>query len=79
MPHKDPHDPTRWIYTEAEQKRERACQNAKHCACDHLHCREGWLDTADDRDLAVHCPHCLDAANMAAEAVVKPAARKWKP
>lgn len=54
----------------------RRCANWRGCACDHLHCREGWLD-AEDRVVSVHgqaypavkrCPHCHDAALMAAEA-----------
>jgi hypothetical protein len=53
----------------------RRCANWRNCACDHTGCRDGWLD-AEERvtnslgksyPAVTHCPHCRDAALMAAE------------
>lgn len=53
----------------------RRCEHWRDCACDHTTCRAGWLDNEVEVK-SVHglayravepCPHCRDAALMAAE------------
>ena len=65
--------------TVAEDIRSRLCRYWKGCACDHKRCRDGWLDEAQHvigttgltYEQVEPCPHCHDAAIMAAEPVMK--------
>ena len=65
--------------TKADDIRSRLCRYWKGCACDHTKCRDGWLDEEQgfigQNGLPYSgvqpCPHCHDAAIMAAEPVMK--------
>lgn len=65
--------------TKVEDLRSRLCRYWQGCACDHTKCRDGWLDeeqtfigsTGLSYSGVRACPHCHDAAIMAAEPVMK--------
>lgn len=62
--------------TPAQDHLTRRCRHWRGCACDHVACRDGWLDRESRIGNALGrsypavepCPHCRDAALMAAEA-----------
>jgi len=65
---------------------DRQCKHANICACDHVECRDGWVDEEvvirrrgrHVYSAVVRCVHCYDAAVMAEELAPKKPKRRWQ-
>lgn len=68
------------VMSRADDLRSRQCDHWRTCACDHSRCRGGFLDVEDTAtnmlglvyQTVTRCPHCQDAALMAADGTAAP-------